>query len=133
LTEQDFFAVARLSSHKPKEVRRSLSTADLKKIAEYVKYLEDRGSGEEKSGSYVDAIGTYLKLVDVLLVYADAVPTYPEWVKCTSAASNYQKKVKQLIALASLKQRQADDPTTQNIQVSKSVPQKQTTVPSAKS
>ena len=133
MTEQDFFAATRLTSNKPKEVRRSLSPADLKKIAEYVKYLEDRGSEEEKSGSYVDAIGTYLKLVDVLLVYADAVPTYPEWVKCTSAASNYQKKVKQLIALASVKQKQADDPAMQNIQVSKSVPQKQTTVPSAKS
>lgn len=75
----------------------------------YVKYLEQKGSGEEKSGAYVEAIGTYLKLVDVLLVYADVVPTYPEWVKCTTAATNYQKKVKQLIATASLRQKQEDE------------------------
>ena len=75
----------------------------------YVKYLEEKGSAEEKSASYVEAIATYLKLVDVLLVFADVVPTYPQWVKCTTSASNYQKKVKQLIALASLKQKQEEE------------------------
>jgi hypothetical protein len=75
----------------------------------YVQYLEQKGNGEEKAGSYVEAIATYLKLVDVLLVYAEAVPTYPEWVKCTASASNYQKKVRSLIALASLKQKQEDE------------------------
>jgi hypothetical protein len=75
----------------------------------YVQYLEQKGSGEEKAGEYVDAITTYLKLVDVLLVFADAVPTYPQWVKCTTSASNYQKKVKSLIGLASLKQKQEQE------------------------
>lgn len=75
----------------------------------YVKYLEQKGDGEEKAGNYIDAIATYLKLVDVLLVVADVVPTYPEWVKCTTSASNHQKKVKQLIALASLKQKQEEE------------------------
>jgi hypothetical protein len=75
----------------------------------YVKYLEQKGASEEKSASYVEAIATYLKLVDVLLVFADVVPTYPEWVKCTTAASDYQKKVKQLIATASLRQKQEEE------------------------
>ena len=84
----------------------------------YVQYLEQKGNGEEKAGSYVEAIATYLKLVDVLLVFAEAVPTYPEWVKCTTRASNYQKKIKSLIALASLRQKQeeveANAPVKQN-------------------
>jgi len=75
----------------------------------YVQYLEQKGAAEEKSGGYVEAIATYLKLVDVLLVLADAVPSYPDWVKCTTSASNYQKKVKSLIALASLKQKQEEE------------------------
>ena len=84
----------------------------------YVQYLEQKGNGEEKAASYVEAIATYLKLVDVLLVFAEAVPTYPEWVKCTTSASNYQKKIKSLIALASLRQKQeeveANAPVKQN-------------------
>jgi hypothetical protein len=74
----------------------------------YVQYLEQKGNGEEKATNYVEAIGTYLKLVDVLLVFAEAVPSYPQWVKCTTSASNYQKKIKSLIALASLKQKQEE-------------------------
>jgi hypothetical protein len=92
-----------------------LTPADLKKIDGYVKYLEQKGNNEEKAGNYIDAIATYLKLVDVLLVFADAVPTYPEWVKCTTSASNYQKRVKQLIALASLKQRQEEEAGMTNL------------------
>ncbi len=75
----------------------------------YIEYLEQKGGGEEKSGSCVEAIATYLKLVDVLLVFAEAVPTYPEWVKCTTKASGYQKKIKSLIATASLKQKQMEE------------------------
>ena len=90
-------------------VRPTLSPADLKKMEGYVQYLEEKGNGEEKAGSYIDAIATYLKLVDVLLVYAEAVPSYPQWVKCTTSASNYQKKIKSLIALASLRQKQEEE------------------------
>ncbi len=75
----------------------------------YVQYLEQKGTGEEKATNYVEAIGTYLKLVDVLLVFAEAAPSYPQWVKCTTSASNYQKKIKSLIALASLKQKQEEE------------------------
>jgi len=91
-------------------------------MAGYVKYLEEKGNAEEKSESYIDAIATYLKLVDVLLVYAEAVPTHPEWVKCTNMATNYQKKVKQLISLASLKQRQGEDLTSHGMSVPKPAP-----------
>ena len=66
--------------------------------------LGRKGGEEEKNQEYVEAIGTYLKLVDVLLVMADATPNYPYWVKCTTSAETYQKKIKILIALASLKQ-----------------------------
>jgi hypothetical protein len=105
LTEEDF------SDGKVESTRShvTLSPADLKKMEGYVQYLEQKGNGEEKAGSYIDAIATYLKLVDVLLVFAEAVPTYPEWVKCTTSASNYQKKIKSLIALASLKQKQEEE------------------------
>ena len=75
----------------------------------YVQYLEQKGNGEEKAGSYVEAIASYLKLVDVLLVFAEVVPSYPQWVKCTTTASNYQKKIKSLIALASLRQKQEEE------------------------
>jgi len=86
----------------------ALNPAELKKLEGYVQYLEQRGAGEEKSQEYVDAIGTYLKLVDVLLVFAEGTPDYPQWVKCTTSASNYQKKIKILIALASKKQKEEE-------------------------
>jgi len=76
----------------------------------YVSYLEQKAETEEKAENYVEAIATYLKLVDVLLVYAEAVPSYPEWVKCTTKASGYQKKIKTLIAVASLKQKSDEEP-----------------------
>jgi hypothetical protein len=105
LTEEDF---RRQTKGNQAEKFTILNPADLKKMYGYVQYLEQKGAGEEKAGSYIEAIGTFLKLVDVLLVLGDAVPTYPEWVKCTTSASNYQKKVKSLIALASLKQKQEE-------------------------
>jgi hypothetical protein len=74
-----------------------------------VGYLEQKGMSEEKAQNFVDAIATYLKLVDVLLVYAQSAPTYPEWAKCTTKASNCQKKIKSLIAAASLKQKRDEE------------------------
>jgi hypothetical protein len=75
----------------------------------YVQYLEQKGNEEGKAQSYIEAIATYLKLVDVLLVFSEQVPSYPEWVKCTTSASNYQKKIKALIAVASLRQKQEEE------------------------
>jgi hypothetical protein len=86
----------------------SMNPAELKKMEGYVQFLEQKGAGEEKSQDYVEAIGTYLKLVDVLLVFAEGTPNYPQWVKCTTSASNHQKKIKSLIALASRKQKEEE-------------------------
>ena len=85
----------------------------LKKLENYCIYLAEKGAAEEKSKEYAEAIGTYLKLVDVLLVTADATPNYPNWVKCTTRAEGYQKRIKQLIALASLERDKVEiKPTT---------------------
>lgn len=81
-----------------------MDAAKFKKLEDYVSTLGKKGAQEEKNQEYVEAIATYLKLVDVLLVMADATPSYPYWVKCTTSAETYQKKAKSLIALASLKQ-----------------------------
>jgi hypothetical protein len=75
-----------------------------RKLQNYVAYLGEKGAEDEKTGELVSAIATYLKLVDVLLVMADISPNYPLWVKCTSSAENYQKRIKLLIPKASLKE-----------------------------
>jgi hypothetical protein len=87
-----------------------VEAAKFKKLEEYVSTLGKKGSEEEKSGDYAGAIPTYLKLVDVLLIMADASPSYPDWVKCTTSAENYQKKIRQLIAQASLQRENNDVP-----------------------
>ncbi len=79
-----------------------------KKLEDYVSTLGTKGAEEERNSEYAEAISTYLKLVDVLLVMADATPSYPYWVKCTTSAENYQKKIKSLIALAALKEEKAE-------------------------
>ena len=88
-----------------------MDAAKFKKLEEYASTLGRKGTEEEKRQEYVEAIGTYLKLVDVLIVMADATPNYPYWVKCTTSAETYQKKIKTLIALASLKQEKAQTST----------------------
>jgi hypothetical protein len=79
-----------------------VEAAKFKKLEEYASTLGKKGGEEEKSGDFAGAIPTYLKLVDVLLILADASPSYAYWVKCTTNAENYQKKIRQLIAKASL-------------------------------
>src|ERR1700730_5843273 len=86
-----------------------MNAANLVKIEGYVSHLEIKASEEDKNGEYVDEIATCLKLVDVLLVYAEATPDYPKWLKCTNKATEYQKKIRSLIALASLKQKQQEE------------------------
>ncbi|MDA4112275.1 MAG: hypothetical protein OK439_07015 [Thaumarchaeota archaeon] len=87
-----------------------MNASELAKLDGYVSYLEKRAADEEKNSQFVDAIATYLKLVDVLLVLAEATPDYPRWLKCTNNAANHQKKIRSLIALASLKQKEAEMP-----------------------
>ena len=88
-----------------------MDAAKFKKLEEYASTLGKKGAEEEKNREYVEALQTYFKLVDVLLVMADATPSYPYWVKCTTSAETYQKKIKSLIALASLQQEKAQTPT----------------------
>jgi hypothetical protein len=88
-----------------------MDAAKFKKLEEYASTLGRKGAEEEKNQEYVEAIGTYLKLVDVLIVMADATPNYPYWVRCTTSAETYQKKIKTLIALASLKQEKTQTST----------------------
>ena len=82
----------------------TLDSAQLKKLEDYVAHLIKKGAEEEKAEDYTEAIPTYLKLVDVLLVMADEAPNHPYWLKCTTAAETHQKKIRTLIAKASLKQ-----------------------------
>lgn len=84
-----------------------MDSAQLRKLEEYISYLLKKGVDEEKDEDYVEAIPTYLKLVDVLLVMADNAPNHPYWVKCTTSAEVHQKKIKVLIAEAALKQEKA--------------------------
>jgi hypothetical protein len=86
-----------------------MNAADLAKLEGYVSHLEKKAAEEDKNGEYVEEIATCLKLVDVLLVYAEAAPDYPRWVKCTDKATGYQKKIRSLISLASLKQKQQEE------------------------
>jgi hypothetical protein len=85
-----------------------MDAANFKKMENYVSYLTQKGEEKEKSKAYVEAIPTYLKVVDVLLVMAEVAPSYPLWLKCTSAADSFQKKIKSLIALASTQQKQEE-------------------------
>ncbi|HZW58053.1 MAG TPA: hypothetical protein VFF30_17310 [Nitrososphaerales archaeon] len=73
-----------------------------KKLEEYATLLIKQGEAEEKENEYAFAIEKYLKVVDVLLVMSDAAPNYTAWVQCTGKAETLQKKVKTLIALASI-------------------------------
>ena len=78
-----------------------MQAAKFKKLEEYSAFLGKKAADEEKNGEYTEAIPAYLKLVDVLLVMAEASPNYSYWVKCTTSAENYQKKVKLLLAKVS--------------------------------
>jgi hypothetical protein len=97
-----------------------MNPADLVKLEGYVAYLDRKAVEEEKGGQFVDAIATNLKLVDVLLVLAEAIPDYPKWLKCTNSASNHQKKIMSLIALASLRQKEeAETQVSRNVEPQK--------------
>lgn len=78
-----------------------MEASKFKKLEEYASFLGKKGAEEEKNGEYTEAIPTYLKLVDVLLVMSEVSPSYPLWVKCTTNAESYQKKIRIMIAQAS--------------------------------
>jgi hypothetical protein len=107
-----------------------MNAADLAKLEGYVSHLEKKAAEEDRIGDYIDEIATCLKLVDVLLVFAEATPDYPKWLKCTTKAAEYQKKIRSLIALASLKQKQEDQSQLQVL--NPVVPPKSNPIPSRK-
>ena len=90
-----------------------LDATKYKRLDEYASFLRDKGASEEKNKEYSEAIPTFLKLVDVLLMMADSTPSYPQWVRCTTEAESQQKKIRSLIALASLEREKAPASTTQ--------------------
>jgi hypothetical protein len=73
------------------------------KLLNYAAYLEKHGNQFEKEGDEVEAIPTYIKMVDVLLLLAEVAPSYPDWQKFTDKAESYQKRMKVLISKASAK------------------------------
>ena len=80
-----------------------MEAAKLKKLEEYAAILGKKAADEEKEGAYAEAIPTYLKIVDVLLVMSEASSNYSYWVKCTTNAETYQKKIKTLLTKLSIK------------------------------
>lgn len=81
-----------------------MDSTKYKKLSDYAALLTQQAEDEEKNKDYAFAIEKFLKTVDVLLVMADAAPNYLLWVQCTTRADSIQKKIKNLIALASLKE-----------------------------
>jgi hypothetical protein len=81
-----------------------MDSAKFQKLKDYVNLLVQQGDVYEKEKEYVMAIEKYLKVVDILLVMGDEAPNYPLWVQCTDKAQAFQKKIKNLIALASIEE-----------------------------
>lgn len=90
----------------------ALEAEKYRKLDQYASFLKEKGTSEERKKEYSEVIPTYLKLVDVLLVMADGAPSYQYWVKCTTDAESYQRKIKSLIAIASLEQEKAQASST---------------------
>jgi len=85
-----------------------MDSVKFQRLKDYVNTLVQQGDQYEKEKEYEMAIEKYLKVVDVLLVMGDSAPNYPMWVQCTDKAEAFQKKVKNLIALASIQQEKKD-------------------------
>ena len=89
-----------------------MDSGKFQKLKDYVNLLVQQGDTYEKEREYELAIEKYLKVVDVLLIMGDSAPTYPMWVQCTDKAQAFQKKIKNLIALASIEQERKSKETT---------------------
>ncbi len=75
----------------------------MSKLLDYAKLVAREGETLEKEKEDEDAALKYIKVVDILLLLADAAPTYPDWTYYIEKAEFYQKKAKQLIVGASIK------------------------------
>ncbi len=56
-----------------------LDAVKMSKLLNYAKLLAKEGEAMEKDGAAEDAIPKYIKVVDILLLLAEAAPTYPDW------------------------------------------------------
>jgi hypothetical protein len=79
-----------------------LDSVKFRKLKDYVNILVRQGDSYEKESDLSGAIQKFLKVVDVLLVMADIAPSYPDWLECVNKAQAFQKKIKSLLALASI-------------------------------
>ncbi len=80
------------------------------KLLDYAKLLAKEGEGFERGGDYEEALPKYIKVVDILLLLADAAPTYPDWTNYIGKAEFYQKRAKMLITRISMTRDKDDVP-----------------------
>jgi hypothetical protein len=85
-----------------------MDSSKMKKLLDYAKLLAKEGEGFEKDGDE-EAIPKYIKVVDILLLLADAAPTYPEWTYYIGKAEFYQKRAKTMLARISMMREKGDD------------------------
>jgi hypothetical protein len=82
------------------------------KLLNYAKILAREGEDLEKEGKEEEeAIPKYIKVVDILLLLAEAAPTYSDWTFYIEKAEFYQKRAKILLAKISLKREDTENPT----------------------
>lgn len=69
----------------------------LRKLQEFLGILEEQGQSAERDGRNEDAVKSYIKLVDVLLLLARESEDHTKWSEYTKQAEAYQNRVKSLI------------------------------------
>lgn len=88
-----------MSSAKTAQTTQPISSASkLKKIEWYAGQLITEAVAKEKSGSSEEAILSYLKASDILLVLAKDQDNYTIWRTYTDRADQCQRRAKLLIA-----------------------------------
>ena len=84
------------------------------KLLDYAKLLAKEGEGFEREGDYEEALPKYIKVVDILILLAEAAPTYPDWTNYIGKAEFYQKRAKMLVTRISM-MRDNVDKIAQNV------------------
>jgi hypothetical protein len=79
-----------------------MDSSKMTKLLNYAKLLAKEGETLEKNGGEEEAVPKYIKVVDILLILAEAAPTYPDWTNYIGKAEFYQKRAKILIAKISM-------------------------------
>lgn len=77
-----------------------MDAANLKKLQDYAAYLAKQAEKEEADGKTSEATKSYLKLIDVLLLLGRESKDQQTFLRYTSSAEFYQKKVKGLITVS---------------------------------